>query len=155
MTQRDSSYTSSTVSIRFEPRDIWVGLYWKRAIRHDTLDNMYQMLIIYVCIVPMLPIIISIPLTITEYEVTRELGIAKFFSIIKKFFSVALCRVFGHSKRNYFQGHKLYCDRCHRCICILDDEAIRALVFKTAEDISRAVINPRKVIKGRYGKVDR
>ena len=36
----------------------------------------------------------------------------------------------------------------------LDDEAIRSLLSKTAEDISRAVINPRKVIKGRYGKVD-
>lgn len=75
-------------------------------------------------------------------------------SIIKKFFSVALCRVFGHSKRNYFQGHKIHYRRCSKEIITLDDEAIRLILSKTAEDINTAIINPRKAIKGRYGKVD-
>jgi hypothetical protein len=37
---------------------------------------------------------------------------------------------------------------------VYDDEAIRVLLSRLSEDINKAVINPRKVIKGRYGKVD-
>lgn len=35
------------VRILFEPRDIWVGVYWKRE---------HLLTWIYVCIIPMLPI---------------------------------------------------------------------------------------------------
>ena len=39
------------VSIKFEPRDIWIGVYWDRRSRW---------LFVYVCIIPMLPIVIKI-----------------------------------------------------------------------------------------------
>jgi len=48
----------SKVKIAFEPRDIWIGIYWN-YIEPDfaviDLDNLY----IYICIIPMLPICIA------------------------------------------------------------------------------------------------
>ncbi len=40
-----------TIRFRFEPRDIWVGIYWKwwKCVAGKYLD-------VYVCILPMLPI---------------------------------------------------------------------------------------------------
>ena len=42
------------LKVSFEPRDIWIGLYWKKypmivGTKPDTWD-------IYICIIPMLPI---------------------------------------------------------------------------------------------------
>ena len=36
-----------TISLRYEPRDLWIGVYWDRPIWG---------LVIYICILPMLPI---------------------------------------------------------------------------------------------------
>ena len=38
------------VQIKFEPRDLWVGVYWERR---------FGFLNIYVCLLPMLPIKLS------------------------------------------------------------------------------------------------
>jgi hypothetical protein len=36
----------------FEPRDLWVGIYWNRPVR--------RALQVYVCIVPMLPLLVTL-----------------------------------------------------------------------------------------------
>ena len=40
------------VRLLFEPRDIWIGVYWNRAyvVGHDARYD------VYVCLIPMLPI---------------------------------------------------------------------------------------------------
>lgn len=45
------------LTVKFEPRDLWVGIYWDWSPRHEPDDIYdYSELKIYVCIVPMLPI---------------------------------------------------------------------------------------------------
>ena len=45
---------SGVVQIRFEPRDVWVGVYWTcRPL--NTAESEWETLI-YVCVVPMLPV---------------------------------------------------------------------------------------------------
>lgn len=39
--------TMPNVSLKFEPRDLWIGVYWNRP---------YWGLEVYICIVPCLPI---------------------------------------------------------------------------------------------------
>ena len=45
------------MKIKFEPRDLWVGVYWN-IDRHDLA---YQSLNIYICIIPMFPICLQFP----------------------------------------------------------------------------------------------
>jgi hypothetical protein len=42
-------------SISFEPRDIWIGVYWNRMT-----DDECSVLHIYICLVPMVPIHFSL-----------------------------------------------------------------------------------------------
>jgi hypothetical protein len=44
-----------TVRLQFEPRDLWIGVYWSQ-VTHPDHSWMYRRRI-YVCIVPMLPIV--------------------------------------------------------------------------------------------------
>ncbi len=48
---RPRSKRSLAVRILFEPRDLWVGLYWDKRD-----DGLY----LYVCIIPMLPLLIVV-----------------------------------------------------------------------------------------------
>jgi hypothetical protein len=45
------------VRMRFEPRDLWVGVYWTV----DKHDECYQSLYVYVCLLPCLPIRLRLP----------------------------------------------------------------------------------------------
>lgn len=38
--------------VRFEPRDLWLGLYWKTGMEAN-----WQVVTCYVCLLPTLPII--------------------------------------------------------------------------------------------------
>lgn len=41
------------ISVKFEPRDVWIGVYWNLS---KSVESSYRQLWVYICIVPMLPI---------------------------------------------------------------------------------------------------
>jgi hypothetical protein len=41
------------IKLKFEPRDVWVGVYWDKV---RSIESAYTRLDVYVCIVPMLPV---------------------------------------------------------------------------------------------------
>lgn len=46
-------YLRPEVKLKFEPRDLWVGVYWNLA---ESIESTYKRLDVYVCIVPTLPL---------------------------------------------------------------------------------------------------
>lgn len=52
---------SMRIAMLFEPRDLWIGVYWKTyTARGDDGRFLRRWTAIYVCLVPMLPIKVSI-----------------------------------------------------------------------------------------------
>jgi hypothetical protein len=45
------------LSIQFEPRDAWIGVYWRRGSEGDHEEDAWTF---YVCLVPFFPLIVSV-----------------------------------------------------------------------------------------------
>ncbi len=45
-----------SINIKFEPRDLWIGIYWNRDVWVDIAYERNIDLSIYICILPMIPI---------------------------------------------------------------------------------------------------
>lgn len=41
------------IRVKFEPRDIWFGIYWNL---HKSIESQYRKLDVYICLIPTLPI---------------------------------------------------------------------------------------------------
>lgn len=50
------------VQLQFEPRDLWVGIFWQVRKPPD-LPAPYRILHVYICVIPMLPLHITALLT--------------------------------------------------------------------------------------------
>lgn len=44
------------ITVKFEPRDLWIGVFWKL---HRSIESKFKRLELYICIVPMFPIYIT------------------------------------------------------------------------------------------------
>lgn len=47
------NYLRPEVRLRFEPRDLWIGVYWNAT---RSIEGPYHRLDIYICVIPTLPI---------------------------------------------------------------------------------------------------
>lgn len=47
------------MQLKFEPRDIWIGVYWTRKSRVTTLENDWNIYQIYICLIPCFPLILT------------------------------------------------------------------------------------------------
>lgn len=57
------------VRIEFEPRDVWIGLFWCKKRVHVAGFKMREDLHLYLCLIPCFPIHIVIPRREWKYEV--------------------------------------------------------------------------------------
>lgn len=63
------------LELRFDPHDIWIGVYWKPFTWiHDLNMNGRWGVKLYICILPMLPLVLSI-------WTNRELSYAQEYEI--------------------------------------------------------------------------
>ena len=53
-------WKENEMKIKYEPRDLWIGVYWDRAGRCTTLETDRQHYRVYLCVVPCFPIIFTI-----------------------------------------------------------------------------------------------
>jgi hypothetical protein len=61
------------MQIKYEPRDLWVGIFWDRAGRTTTLETDRQHYRVYVCLVPCFPVIFTISRNIPASPDARKL----------------------------------------------------------------------------------
>ena len=54
-TRDDGSSTRLSMKLLWEPRDMWIGVYWTRVFDH-LCDRKFDHLFVYICLLPMLPI---------------------------------------------------------------------------------------------------
>jgi hypothetical protein len=56
--RRARESASTEVEVKFEPRDLWVGVYWSRD-EYGSRNWRTRRLRVFVCIIPMLPIVFT------------------------------------------------------------------------------------------------
>jgi len=57
----------ATIKFKFEPSDVWVGIYWtKTRITNLTSDEEYYH--IYLCLIPGFPVIFTFKKTVPDKE---------------------------------------------------------------------------------------
>lgn len=57
-----NKFKITAVRIKFEVRDMWIGLYWNYVprLQETTRQWDYDNLLVYICFFPMFPIVINI-----------------------------------------------------------------------------------------------
>lgn len=56
------------MKIIFEPRDLWIGVFWKLGARVTTLETDRQGYHIYLCLIPCFPIVFTLWMNIPSYK---------------------------------------------------------------------------------------
>lgn len=59
------------MKVKFEPRDLWIGVYWTR-VRTTNLESDFENYRIYVCLVPCFPVIFEVRRKIKPWKRHRN-----------------------------------------------------------------------------------
>jgi hypothetical protein len=68
--RREDGVTFDRLYFAFEPRDLWVGVFWRwdESLWADPPDRRYQVLRVFICLIPTLPIVFKFRRYLPEPE---------------------------------------------------------------------------------------
>lgn len=55
------------LKLKFEPRDLWVGIYWKTFWVRESLTIHRKLFRLYICVVPLFPISVTFRIKTSDY----------------------------------------------------------------------------------------